>query len=78
MHAAFRRGGAKAIAQVMRSQPAVFLKLLVLLVPRELEVTHSAGVKGMTDEQIEQAIEAIQGMLAQREAKTIDVTPQGG
>src|SRR5262249_33642764 len=33
MHAAFRRGGRKAIEKVMRNQPAVFLKLLVLLVP---------------------------------------------
>ena len=36
--------------------------------PRELEVTHSAGVKSMSDEAIEQAIEAIQEMLAKREA----------
>ena len=52
----------------MKTQPAVFLKLLVLLVPRELEVTRSGGVKSMSDEQIEQAIEAIQGMLAKRDA----------
>jgi hypothetical protein len=75
LQAAFDRGGRKAIDQVMRTQPAMFLKMLVLLVPRELEVTHSAGVKGMSDEQIEQAIEAIKTMLAAREAKTIDVTP---
>ena len=38
MHLAFRRGGRKAIEQVMRNQPAVFLKLLlVLLVPREMK-----------------------------------------
>jgi sugar/nucleoside kinase (ribokinase family) len=73
---AFDRGGRKAIDQVMRTQPALFLKLLVLLVPRELEVTHSAGVKAMSDEQIESAIAAIQDMLARREAKTIDVTPR--
>ena len=33
MHAAFRRGGRAAIDKVMKQQPAVFLKLLVLLVP---------------------------------------------
>jgi len=33
MHLAFRRGGRKAIETVMRTQPAVFLKLLVLLGP---------------------------------------------
>ena len=66
MHAAFRRGGRKAIDKVMKQQPAVFLKLLVLLVPRELEVTHSSGVKGLSDEQIEATIEAIQTMLERR------------
>jgi|SRR5258707_13433463 hypothetical protein len=44
MHAAFRRGGRKAIETVMRNQPAVFLKLLVLLVPREVKMEHSGGV----------------------------------
>src|SRR5262245_1671412 len=68
MHAAFRRGGRAAIDKVMKQQPAVFLKLLVLLVPREMKVEHSGGVKAMTDEQIEATIEAIQAMLAQRAA----------
>ena len=53
MHAAFRRGGREAIDKVMRTQPAAFLKLLVLLVPREMKVEHRGGVKAMTDEQIE-------------------------
>ena len=68
MHAAFRRGGRKAIEKVMRNQPAVFLKLLVLLVPREMKLEHSGGVKAMTDEQIERSIEIIKEILAQREA----------
>ena len=41
MHLAFRRGGRAAINKVMKQQPAVFLKLLVLLVPREMKVKHS-------------------------------------
>ena len=45
MHAAFRRGGRAAIDKVMKQQPAVFLKLLVLLVPREMRVEHRDGVK---------------------------------
>jgi ABC transporter substrate binding protein len=39
----------------MRNQPAVFLKLLVLLVRREMKLEHSGGVKAMTDEQIERS-----------------------
>src|SRR6476660_5572702 len=76
MHAAFRQGGREAIDKVMRTQPAAFLKLLVLLVPREMKVEHSGGVKAMTDEQLEAGIEAIQRMLEARAtgegAKVID------
>src|SRR5262249_19717656 len=68
MHAAFRRGGREAIEKVMRNQPAVFLKLLVLLVPREMKVEHSNPIKDMTTEQIERSIELIKEILAQREA----------
>jgi hypothetical protein len=80
MHLAFREGGRKAIDKVMRQQPAVFLKLLVLLVPREMRVEHTDGVKAMTDEQLEQGIEAIKAMLAARDAgsqaKVIDAVPE--
>ena len=68
MHAAFRQGGREAIDKVMRTQPAVFLKLLVLLVPRQMTLDHSGGVKEMTDEQLERGIELIKEILAQREA----------
>src|SRR5262245_31806172 len=68
MHAAFRQGGREAIEKVMRNQPAVFLKLLVLLVPREMKMEHSGGVKAMTDEQIDATIETLQAMLDAREA----------
>ena len=57
----------------------MFLKLLVLLVPRELKLEHSGGVKAMSDEQIEQAIEVIETMLAERAgeaAKVIEGTAE--
>ena len=73
MHRAFKLGGRKAIEEVMRNQPAVFLKLLVLLVPRDMKVEHSGGVKTMSDEEIEQAIEAIQTMLAARAGEAAKV-----
>jgi hypothetical protein len=68
MHRAFRDGGRAAIDKVMKQSPAIFLKLLVLLVPRELEVTHTGGVKAMTDEQLEAGIAAVEAMLARRAA----------
>jgi hypothetical protein len=50
MHAAFRRGGRAAIDKVMKQQPAVFLKLLVLLVPREMidrQLGHLSALPGV-------------------------------
>ena len=39
-----------------------------MLVPKEMQIERKGGIKAMTDEQIEAAIEMIQGMLAAREA----------
>ena len=44
------------------------MKICALLVPREMKLDYSGGVKAMTDEQLERGIELIQEMLAQREA----------
>jgi hypothetical protein len=45
-----------------------------------MKVEHSGGVKAMTDEQLEAGIEAIQAMLAAREAgenvKVIEAVPE--
>ena len=79
MHRAFNIGGRKAIEKVMKNQPAVFLKLLVLLVPREMPVEHTGGVKAMTEDQIVDAIAAIEGYLARRSgeaAKVIEGTAE--
>jgi hypothetical protein len=64
----FKQHGASAIAKVRKQQPAAYMKICALLVPREMKVEHSGGVKAMTDEQLEQGIEAIRAMLAAREA----------
>ena len=76
----FRQHGQKAVARVRRTQPAAYLKILALLVPREMKVEHAGGVKGMTDEQLEAGIEAIQRMLEARAAsevaKVIDAMPE--
>src|SRR5262245_10790115 len=69
----FRHGGPAAIAKVRKYQPAVYCKLLTLLCPRDVKVEHSGVVKAMTDEQIEQAIEAIQAMLAARAEETAKI-----
>ena len=76
----FKQHGASAIAKVRKQQPAAYMKICALLVPREMRIEHSGGVKAMSDEQLEQGIEAIKAMLAAREAgegaKVIDAVPE--
>src|SRR6516165_966264 len=69
----FRQHGKKAIEKVAREQPAVYVKILALLVPREMKLEHGGGVKAMSDEQIEEAIAAIEGFLARRSGETAKV-----
>jgi len=75
----FRQHGKKAIEKVARNQPGVYLKILALLVPREMKLEHSGGVKAMTEDQIVDAIAAIEGYLARRSgeaAKVIEGTAE--
>ena len=59
----FRQHGKKAIEKVAREQPASYLKILGLLVPREHKVEHSNPLKDLTDEQLEAMIEYIKTSL---------------
>src|SRR5260370_41065977 len=70
----FREHGEKAIAKVRRTQPAAYLKILALLVPREHKVEHNNPLKELTDEQLDAMIEHLQASLeAQAQsAKVID------
>ena len=46
-----------------RTQPAAYLKILALLVPREHKVQHSNSLKDLTDEQLETMIEYLKTSL---------------
>jgi hypothetical protein len=59
----FRHQGKQAIEQVARNQPAVYLKILALLVPREHKVEHSISLKDLTDEQLEAMAEYLKTSL---------------
>jgi hypothetical protein len=59
----FRKHGEKAVAQVRRDQPGVYLKVLALLIPREHKVQHSNPIKDLTDEELETMIEYIKTSL---------------
>jgi hypothetical protein len=62
----FREHGQKAIAKVRRTQPAAYLKVLALLVPREHKVEYGNSLKNWTDEEIEAGIDLIKQMLESR------------
>src|SRR5262249_13146298 len=40
----FRQGGPEAIAKVRKYQPAAYMKICALLVPREMKLEHSGGI----------------------------------
>jgi hypothetical protein len=62
----FREHGKKAIEKVAREQPASYLKILALLVPREHKVEYSNSLKSWTDEEIEAGIDLVKQMLESR------------
>ena len=47
-----------------KTQPAAYMKIRALLVPREMKVDHSAGLSAMTDEHLEDALTALREILA--------------
>ena len=51
-----------------RESPAAYLKVCAMLVPREMQIEHTGGVKAMTDEQLERSLELIEEMIAKRDA----------
>ena len=69
----FKKHGAAAIEKVRKTQPAAYMKICALLVPREMKAEHAGGVKAMTEEQIVDAIAAIEGFLARRSGETAKV-----
>ena len=69
----FKKHGAAAIEKVREQQPAAYMKICALLVPREMKLEHAGGVKAMTEDQIVDAIAAIEGFLARRSAETAKV-----
>ena len=64
----WQQHGREVFKRVRRESPASYLKVCAMLVPKELKFEHSGGVKAMSDEQIERAIEFIKAMIAQQDA----------
>ena len=60
--------GKRRFAKVRRTQPAAYLKVLALLVPREHKVEYSNSLKNWTDEELEAGIDLVKQMLESRAA----------
>jgi hypothetical protein len=60
----FLQGGPAAIAKVRKYQPAAYMKICALLVPREHKVEHSNAIEALTDEELEAMIEHLKASLA--------------
>jgi Family of unknown function (DUF5681) len=69
----FREHGQKAIAKVRRTQPAAYLKVLALLVPREHKVEHSNVIKSLSDEELEAMIEYLKTSLEAQARSSVRV-----
>src|SRR5262249_17032872 len=72
-HEHFRLEGKRVIAKVARQQPAAYLRCLTMLVPKEMKVEHQGGIKAMTDEEVDEALEALRALLAERAAEAANV-----
>src|SRR6516162_3754248 len=69
----FRQHGKKAIEKVAREQPAAYLKVLALLVPREHKVEHSDVIKSLSDQELEAMIEYLKTSLEAQAGSPVKV-----
>jgi hypothetical protein len=58
---------------VRKQQPAAYMKICALLVPKQMKVEHQGRIGQLTDEQLDQAIEVIEEMLARRSGEAANV-----
>jgi len=62
----FSKHGERPLRKCAARRLAAYLKICALLVPREMKLEPSGGVKAMTDEQLDAALEALRALLAER------------
>ena len=76
----WQQHGREVFKRVRRESPAAYLKVCAMLVPKEVKLGHStSAIKELTDEELEQAIQAIRAMLAAQAgeaAKVIEGTAE--
>jgi len=55
----WQRHGREVFKRVRRESPAAYLKVCAMLVPKEMQIEHKGGIKAMSDEELEAAIETL-------------------
>lgn len=71
----WQQHGREVFKRVRRESPAAYLKVCAMLVPKEMQIEHEGGIKAMSDEQLEAAIEILQAVVDQKlgeKAKVIE------
>src|SRR5215472_3693242 len=61
----WQQHGREVFKRVRRESPAAYLKVCAMLVPKEMQIEHKGGIKAMSDEQLEAAIEILQAIVDQ-------------
>jgi hypothetical protein len=58
--------GYRAIQRVRQEAPAVYLKVLAMIVPKEHHIEHTDAVTGLSDSQLDAMIATLQNQIDQR------------
>lgn len=70
MHADFKEYGISAIVRVREDKPNQYLKVIAMILPKELHIKPEMAVDGLSDKLLMDMLTAIQGLLAK--GKTIE------
>jgi hypothetical protein len=58
---------------VAKNQPAEYVTICALLVPKEMKAEHFGGLSALTDEELDAALDALREMLAARAGEAANV-----
>jgi len=73
----WQQHGREVFKRVRRESPAAYLKVCAMLVPKEMKVEHSRGVKDLTDEELDAMIEYLKASL-EAQAQSAKVEGEAG
>jgi len=69
----WQQHGREVFKRVRRESPATYMKVCAMMVPKEMKLEHQAGIKAMSDEQLDEALAALRQLLADRAAAAANV-----